>query len=442
MQKSRLGFSQRNTAEVIILVVCILGVSVDKPYIDGYNVTNGSCPNPTFLGQYTGIGDICPPGTFCTQGSNVPEDCAAGTYNDEHGQERCKACPSGYYCLGRTVTFINNTCPSGYYCPVNTTQPNEYPCPPGTFNNLTGQEAQASCIPCPRGSYCEGYGNSWPTGLCSAGWFCSGNATSNMTTTHGGKCQPGYYCPEGSGYPKECDGGKFCDVAGLSEPRGNCSAGYFCKLKSSTSTPTDSTGDQCPSGNYCPEGSMDPIACEPGTYYGGIQATNPSACVSCTAGKFCNTSGLSAPDGVCSAGYYCPGGQSVGTPSSHGCPLGNKCIKGSDSPTKCESGYYQDELLQNTCKECPARYYCNATFGGVENYNLYPCPEGFFCSNGTRFAEEFPCENGTFNNLTGRANQHECTSCLPRYYCGEPGLTHPNTLCSSGYYCKTGNVLY
>ena len=128
------------------------GVSVDKPYIDGYNVTNGSCPNPTFLGQYTGIGDICPPGTFCVQGSTVPEACEAGTYNDEFGQDKCKPCPPGFYCLGKTVTFINYTCTSGHYCPVNTTQPYEYPCPPGTFNNLTAQQTQASCLPCPKGS--------------------------------------------------------------------------------------------------------------------------------------------------------------------------------------------------------------------------------------------------------------------------------------------------
>ena len=98
-------------------------------------------------------------------------------------------------------------------------------------------------------------------------------------------------------------------------------------------------------------------------------------------------------------------------------------------------------LKQDTCKQCPRRYYCNATFGGVENYNLYVCPEGYYCPNGTRYAEEFPCQIGTFNNLTGRASQSECTPCLPRFYCGEPGLTHPRTLCSAGYYCKTGNRL-
>ena len=424
---------------MIIFSVCIAGVPVRKPYIDGYNKTNSSCPNPTFLGQYTGIGDICPPGTFCTAGSNVPEDCAAGTYNDESGQDKCKPCPSGFFCLGRAVTFINSSCPSGHYCPINTTQPFQFPCQPGTYNNLTGQKTVSSCVSCPKGSYCEGYGNSWPTGLCSAGWWCNGSATSNMTTTQGGKCQPGYYCPEGSSYPRECDGGKFCDVAGLSEPKGNCTAGYYCKLRASSSTPSDETGGKCPRGHYCPEGSTDPIPCNPGTYYGGDGATSASACVLCTDGSFCNSSGLAAPDGQCSPGYYCPAGQSVGTPSLYVCPRGQRCTAGSGSPTKCESGFYQDELQQDTCKTCPERFYCNATFGGVENYNLFICPEGYYCPNGTRFAEEFPCAIGTFNNLTGRASQSECTACLPRYYCGQAGLTHPKTLCSAGYFCKTGN---
>ena len=416
-------------------------MSVDQPYIDGYNKTNSSCPNPTFLGQYTGIGDICPEGTFCPEGSTVPRECLAGTYNDQPGQEKCNPCPAGYYCLGNTVSFINNTCPSGHYCPFNTTQPYQYPCPPGTFNNLTGQTTDSSCVACPGGSYCEGNGNSWPTGLCSPGWYCSGSATSSMTTTHGDQCQPGYYCPEGSEDPRKCDGGKFCDDAGLSEPKGNCSAGYFCKLMAETSTPNDGTGDVCPSGHYCPEGSMDPTPCLPGTYYDGTQATNSSACKPCRSGWFCNDTGLVAPVGECTAGYYCPPGQSSSTPSSYTCPPGSKCVKGSDRPQKCDSGHYQDEPLKDFCKLCPARFYCNATYGGVDNFNQYVCPEGHYCPNGTRFAEEFPCENGTFNNLTGRASQSECTPCLPRYYCGEPGLTYPQTLCSSGFFCRRGNQL-
>ena len=54
------------------------------------------------------------------------------------------------------------------------------------------------------------------------------------------------------------------------------------------------------------------------------------------------------------------------------------------------------------CNNCVESYYCNATFGPVISYGTYICPEGFYCPNGTEYAEQFPCPRGTFNNRTGR----------------------------------------
>ncbi len=47
-------------------------------------------------------------------------------------------------------------------------------------------------------------------------------------------------------------------------------------------------------------------------------------------------------------------------------------------------------------------FYCNATIGPVVWYGAYTCPEGYYCPNGTQYAEQFPCPRGTFNNLTGK----------------------------------------
>lgn len=94
---------------------------------------------------------------------------------------------------------------------------------------------------CPPGYYCEGEGNSEPTGLCDAGWFCTGGAYEarpivignystidicsclelNMT---GGKCQPGFYCPEGSSAPISCTAGMYCADAELDTPTGKFSS--------------------------------------------------------------------------------------------------------------------------------------------------------------------------------------------------------------------------
>ena len=36
-----------------------------------------------------------------------------------------------------------------------------------------------------------------------------------------------------------------------------------------------------------------------------------------------------------------------------------------------------------------------------ETVNPTICPMGYYCPEGTKFAEEFPCPEGTFNNDTG-----------------------------------------
>ena len=301
------------------------------------------------------------------------------------------------------------------------------------------QQAEASCKPCSRGMYCEGNGLSWPTGPCSAGWYCNGSATRNMTTEHGGKCEPGYYCPSGSEEMQPCPGGSYCATPGLSLPTGNCTAGYYCTLGASVSNPNDGAkGNKCSPGYYCPLGSTVRIPCEPGYYLDSSGATNKLTCKLCPLGKFCNGTGLPTPSGDCFSGYYCPGGQSSGSPLNYSCPVGHYCLEGDSKPRPCQSGLYQNLPKQSSCETCPERYYCNATHEPVVNYNSHLCPQGYYCRNGTTFAEEHPCAVGTFNNVTGRASQLECTSCLGRFYCGHPGLTYPNTLCAAGFFCKRG----
>ena len=51
-----------------------------------------TCP---LLGGHTGFGDICPSGYYCPIGSFVPLGCPSGSYQDEEGQDYCKACPAG-----------------------------------------------------------------------------------------------------------------------------------------------------------------------------------------------------------------------------------------------------------------------------------------------------------------------------------------------------------
>ena len=87
---------------------------------------------------------------------------------------------------------------------------------------------------------------------------------------------------------------------------------------------------------------------------------NITDCESCTAGSFCNGYGLSNPSGLCSAGYYCPGGQSSDSPVDYACSPGHYCLIGSWNQTGCPSGTYQAHWQRNTCDDCPAGFYCRA----------------------------------------------------------------------------------
>ncbi|PIK35709.1 hypothetical protein BSL78_27465 [Apostichopus japonicus] len=391
-------------------------------------------------GAHTGYGGVCPIGHYCPQGSELPLGCDAGTYQDEEGWSYCKTCPAGYYCLSNATTYLDTICPEGYYCPSGTEYDLQEPCPEGTFNNLTGAHNISWCTPCLPGWYCQGQGNGYPTDLCDPGWYCTNSSITPQPSDpyQGGECQAGYYCPQGASQPVECDSGSYCDVAGLDQPFDLCKPGYYCGRGSTTGTPSGVAGDRCSPGHYCIEGSEYETMCPPGTYQPSYWAKNITYCLDCLAGKYCNDSGLSQPEGKCDPGFYCPGGQTVSNPNEFRCQEGYYCPLGSPGETPCPAGWYQDQDGQPDCKECLPGFYCDDTNGPVVNYTLYICPEGHYCPNGTQAATQYECPIGTFNNITGLTEEEECSPCLAGYYCGQRGLTYPYTYCSAGYYCRTG----
>ena len=149
------------------------------------------CENGFYCPNGTVQPNVCPPGTM---GSNNPQNidessgcayCRAGYYSaanegeitdtdpitgvvinnsseaNEFGVEapKCKICPSGYVCLGRTSqqypTDIDDhmgyECPRGYYCPEGSYQP--LPCPKGTFNNILKTKSLEECNKCDINTY-------------------------------------------------------------------------------------------------------------------------------------------------------------------------------------------------------------------------------------------------------------------------------------------------
>ena len=117
--------------------------------------------------------------------------------------------------------------------------------------------------------------------------------------------------------------------------------GYYCLANSTEFLP-----NPCPVGHYCPAGTTynDEHKCDIGTFNPAATQTNVSACLSCTAGAYCQTQGLAAPTANCSAGWYCLGGaeQAMPTDPLQGgrCSQGTYCPVGSDNYTDCDGGKY------------------------------------------------------------------------------------------------------
>lgn len=154
---------------------CISGVDKANPLM----LNDSQCPTGT---THPIIGHLCPAGHYCPSGTDYPIGCPAGSYQDLTNQDYCKACPLGHYCYANTSDYAPNICPGGYYCPINTTDLYEFPCPPGTFNNLTQQHSIDSCESCTPGMYCQGHGNAYPTGNCSAGWYCTNGSDASQVS--------------------------------------------------------------------------------------------------------------------------------------------------------------------------------------------------------------------------------------------------------------------
>jgi len=80
----------------------------------------------------------------------------------------CDACPPRYYCVNHDRV---DPCPKGRYCPGNTGF-NQSLCPAGTYNPAEMLMAESECEQCDGGYYCDVAGLFNMTGPCAAGYYC------------------------------------------------------------------------------------------------------------------------------------------------------------------------------------------------------------------------------------------------------------------------------
>ena len=107
-------------------------------------------------------------------------------------------------------------------------------------------------------------------------------------------------------------------------------------------------GGICPRGYYCEEGTEQPFKspCPKGTYSNKLGLQKVSECEDCLPGLACSNTGLTAPNEVCSPGYYCTSKATTSQPSGGGtggdiCPAGYHCPNGSRTFSECDPGSFR-----------------------------------------------------------------------------------------------------
>ena len=203
----------------------------------------------------------------------------------------------------------------------------------------------------------------------------------------GQPCSKGSYCTGGASFV--CPGGTYAPVQGMGECE-TCPPGSYCNDVDGTSEPLD-----CPTQNYCPSGTEDPIVCPDGTYtevfQDGLEAEDQ--CASCPTGYYC-ANGEFDRSKTCNKGYYCLTGASAPDDEDMLCPSGFFCLTGTKLPTACEEGKYSLPGAESAddCIDCIEGYYCVI---GVSTTYLNECPIGHYCPAGENQPRE--CPKGTYN---------------------------------------------
>ena len=281
-------------------------------------------------------------------------------------------------------------CPAGSM--QNETQDGCNLCRPGTYSPEPCYSDPTStcsicetCIPCPRGFYCEGFGTITPI-VCPAGTIVNYNKDG---------CNP-------------CLAGTYGNYAGFSET--DC---IYCQ-----------TCNTCPPGYECPlPGTVTPTICPTGT----MQAHNHTQCNSCLPGHYSDQEGLFDPHcrecqscKTCLPGYECP---NYGTVNPIICPQGTIQAQNNTQCNLCLPGTYNDQVGYSGthCADCET---------------CQPCIPGYFCpSFGTIVPEICPAGTMVNREKTG------CNQCRPGTYSSQPGYNNPNCEeCTSCLNCPENNI--
>ena len=279
-------------------------LSSDPPDVDNCTFTNNSG-----LSTFRALQNV---DFTCRRGQWTPStgafDELAATTATGHYEGCFFVCARGYYgkSTKETKATCTGSCPRGHYCDEGTVTPE--PCPLGTHAPTEGASSRTACIQCAPGSFGASTGNGNATCTpCPAGSF-----TENLGQSSCSPCPPGGYCP---------------------------SAGAASRT----------TWVPCPSGRYSPDPGLSAesqcVACPDGTYNPSSGGTDEGACVPCVRGSWCAGGQME----FCSAGTYA---DETGRSSCSSCVKGHWCGDGTTTPVPCEGGRYANATGLTGADEC------------------------------------------------------------------------------------------
>jgi len=415
----------------------------------------------------------------CIQGyknkSNVCVECSSTQYQDEIGQDYCKACPAN------KTSEDNNIC---HFCPTGT----------GYFDG--------SCKTCPNG-WARHDSDDGTCKECAEGNYSTDNRCVD--------CRIGFYQDQiGKTECKYCPNAEYQNEVGQTNcktcidptPQTNLigKGSTFCCKPNQCDTDKCGPGRDrssencttCPSGRWstqnsncqdCPKGYIAPTAeshectmcsdgeesnsnhtqcssCPAGTYEEGYE------CKSCARGKFnqhvsqtsCEICPLSDVDtgvpqttsddgqnssdscAVCS-GYE--NGRRLVIQSNGACDAcGHGEFVESYECKTCPTGYFSDNNHQTSCKECPSGettigpgasscVFCTGDDCGCAPGQYGPpcktCPKGWWSTGGVK------CNACTERTYQDEEGQNSCKNCLAGTYSDVVGLKQCKT-CPNGYF--------
>lgn len=311
----------------------------------GYTCAGG-CETPT----------PCEAGKFAAQSGTADQcaTCPSGTFTTEYGSSSCFECTAGYHCSDPSTP---KACPAGMTSAARSIECTN--CTAGRYARLEGQTTCESCpagfecqntyeaTPCDPGTFSEG--NQTKCSACPAGYACSSTGASPRVCADGSYsltnwqycvvCPPGHYCINVAYPPTKCAAGTFtaagnathCDTCPVGRYTGNVTGSATCIL--------------CPRGYSCYDPTVEPIACENGTF----SELGNAICDACELGRYSH-----AASDVC-----------------HPCPEGYSCPRPSENPVACTQGKYSTSS-DVSCSPCDV-----GRLSASDHTRCEDCPAGF-----------------------------------------------------------------